>query len=191
MISMEFENGKISSGLHEECGVFGVYDLEGNDVATTIYYGLFALQHRGQESCGIAVSDTNGPLGKVRSHKGMGLVSEVIAHEDLEILNGNIGVGHVRYATAGESSIQNTQPLVLNYAKGTLALAHNGNLINTPELKRELEYTGAIFQTTVDTEIIAYHIARERLHSKTIEEAVGKTMRKLSGAYSLVIMSPR
>lgn len=191
MISMEYENGKNSTGLHEECGVFGVYDLDGNDVATTIYYGLFALQHRGQESCGIAVSDTNGPLGRVKSHKGMGLVSEVIAHEDLEALNGNIGVGHVRYATAGESTIQNTQPLVLNYAKGTLALAHNGNLINTPELKRELEYTGAIFQTTVDTEIIAYHIARERLHSKTIEESVSKTMKKLSGAYSLVIMSPR
>ena len=188
---MEYENGKNSTGLHEECGVFGVYDLDGNDVATTIYYGLFALQHRGQESCGIAVSDTNGPLGRVKSHKGMGLVSEVIAHEDLEALNGNIGVGHVRYATAGESTIQNTQPLVLNYAKGTLALAHNGNLINTPELKRELEYTGAIFQTTVDTEIIAYHIARERLHSKTIEESVSKTMKKLSGAYSLVIMSPR
>lgn len=188
---MEFENGKVSSGLYEECGVFGVYDLDGNNVASTIYYGLFALQHRGQESCGIAVSDTNGPLGRVKSHKGMGLVSEVIAHEDLETLNGNIGVGHVRYATAGESTIQNTQPLVLNYAKGTLALAHNGNLINTPELKRELEYTGAIFQTTVDTEIIAYHIARERLHSKTIEEAVAKTMKKLSGAYSLVIMSPR
>lgn len=188
---MEFENGNVSSGLHEECGVFGVYDLDGNDVASTIYYGLFALQHRGQESCGIAVSDTNGPLGKVKSHKGMGLVSEVISHEDLETLNGNIGVGHVRYATAGESTIQNTQPLVLNYAKGTLALAHNGNLINTPELKRELEYTGAIFQTTVDTEIIAYHIARERLRSKTIEEAVARTMKKLSGAYSLVIMSPR
>ncbi|NLZ83154.1 MAG: amidophosphoribosyltransferase, partial [Clostridiales bacterium] len=188
---MEFENSNVSSGLHEECGVFGVYDLDGNDVATTIYYGLFALQHRGQESCGIAVSDTNGPLGKVKSHKGMGLVSEVISYEDLETLNGNIGVGHVRYATAGESTIQNTQPLVLNYAKGTLALAHNGNLINTPELKRELEYTGAIFQTTVDTEIIAYHIARERLRSKTIEEAVARTMKKLSGAYSLVIMSPR
>ena len=171
---MEFENSNVSSGLHEECGVFGVYDLDGNDVATTIYYGLFALQHRGQESCGIAVSDTNGPLGKVKSHKGMGLVSEVISYEDLETLNGNIGVGHVRYATAGESTIQNTQPLVLNYAKGTLALAHNGNLINTPELKRELEYTGAIFQTTVDTEIIAYHIARERLRSKTIEEEIGR-----------------
>lgn len=188
---MEYENSNISSELHEECGVFGVYDLDGNDVASTIYYGLFALQHRGQESCGIAVSDTNGPLGRVKSHKGMGLVSEVISHENLEDLNGNIGVGHVRYATAGESTIQNTQPLVLNYAKGTLALAHNGNLINTPELKRELEYTGAIFQTTVDTEVIAYHIARERLHSKTIEEAVARTMKKLSGAYSLVIMSPR
>ncbi|WP_330617911.1 amidophosphoribosyltransferase [Mobilitalea sibirica] len=184
-------NGYIPDELHEECGVFGVYDLDGNDVVSTIYFGLFALQHRGQESCGIAVSDTNGPKGKVRSCKGMGLVSEVFTPEQMESLNGNIGVGHVRYSTAGESSIHNTQPLVLNYVKGTLALAHNGNLVNTPQLRRELEYTGAIFQTTIDTEVIAYHIARERLNSKTAEEAVVRAMKKLSGAYSLVIMSPR
>lgn len=180
-----------SDELHEECGVFGVYDLDGNDVVSTIYYGLFALQHRGQESCGIAVSDTKGPKGQVKSCKGMGLVSEVLLPENLEELKGNIGVGHVRYSTAGESSIHNTQPLVLNYIKGTLALAHNGNLVNTPELRRELEYTGAIFQTTIDTEVIAYHIARERLNSATAEEAVARAMKKLSGAYSLVIMSPR
>jgi amidophosphoribosyltransferase len=185
------ENSYIPEGLHEECGVFGVYDLNGNDVASTIYYGLFALQHRGQESCGIAVSDTNGPKGKVKSCKGMGLVSEVFTPENIENLTGNIGVGHVRYSTAGESSIHNTQPLVLNYVKGTLALAHNGNLVNTPELRKELEYTGAIFQTTIDTEVIAYHIARERLNTKSAEEAVAKAMKKLSGAYSLVIMSPR
>lgn len=178
--------------IHEECGVFGAYDLDGNDVVSSIYYGLFALQHRGQESCGIAISDTNGPKGKVKVWKGMGLVSEVFSPENLETLaGGNIGVGHVRYSTAGGSNISNTQPLVLNYVKGTLALAHNGNLVNTPELRRELEYTGAIFQTTIDSEVIAYHIARERLNSKTVEEAVSRAMKKISGAYSLVIMSPR
>ncbi len=184
-------NSYIPDEIHEECGVFGVYDLDGNDVVSTIYYGLFALQHRGQESCGIAVSDTKGPKGKVKSCKGMGLVSEVCTEEHLERLSGNLGVGHVRYSTAGESSIHNTQPLVLNYVKGTLSLAHNGNLVNTPELRRELEKTGAIFQTTIDTEVIAYHIARERLGSATVEEAVAKAMKKLAGAYSLVIASPR
>lgn len=184
-------NNYCSDGIHEECGVFGVYDLDGNDVVSTIYYGLFALQHRGQESCGIAVSDTSGPKGKVKAWKGMGLVSEVFTPEHLDTLSGNIGVGHVRYSTAGESNINNTQPLVLNYIKGTLALAHNGNLVNTPELKRELEITGAIFQTTIDSEVIAYHIARERLNSATVEEALSRAMTKLSGAYSLVIMSPR
>lgn len=184
-------NSYIPDEIHEECGVFGAYDLDGNDVVSTIYYGLFALQHRGQESCGIAVTDTKGPKGKVKSCKGMGLVSEVCTEENLERLSGNLGVGHVRYSTAGESSIHNTQPLVLNYVKGTLSLAHNGNLVNTPELRRELEQTGAIFQTTIDTEVIAYHIARERLQSATVEEAVVRAMKKLSGAYSLVIASPR
>ncbi len=177
--------------IHEECGVIGVYDLKGADVVSTIHYGLFALQHRGQESCGIAVSETSGPKGKVQTCKGMGLVSEIFTEENLEQLKGNIGIGHVRYSTAGESNIHNIQPLVLNYIKGTLALAHNGNLVNTPELRRELEYTGAIFQTTIDSEVIAYHIARERLNTPTVEEAVARAMKKLSGAYSLVIMSPR
>lgn len=177
--------------LKEECGVFGVYDFDGADVASTIYYGLLALQHRGQESCGIAVSDTNGPKGKVMSSKEMGLVNEAFTPEQLEKLKGDIGVGHVRYSTAGSSTRENAQPLVLNYVKGTLGLAHNGNLVNAPELRRELEYTGAIFQTTIDSEVIAYHIARERLNSKTVEEAVGRAMEKIKGAYSLVIMSPR
>ena len=177
--------------LKEECGVFGVYDFDGHDVASTIYYGLLALQHRGQESCGIAVSDTNGPKGKVLSSKDMGLVNEAFTPEQLEKLKGDIGVGHVRYSTAGGSTRENAQPLVLNYVKGTLGLAHNGNLINAPELRRELEYTGAIFQTTIDSEVIAYHIARERLNSKSVEEAVGRAMTKIKGAYSLVVMSPR
>ena len=178
-------------GLHEECDVFGIYDLDGGDVASTIYYGLFALQHRGQESCGIAVSDTEGPKGKVLSAKGMGLVNEVFDSEKLGELKGNIGVGHVRYSTAGASNNYNIQPLVLNYVKGTLMLAHNGNLVNAPELRRELEFTGAIFQTTIDSEVIAYHIARERLNTGTVEDAVKNAMRKIKGAYSLVIASPR
>ena len=179
------------SGLHEECGVFGMYDFDGGDVASTIYYGLFALQHRGQESCGIAVSETNGPKGKVTSYKGMGLVNEVFTQDNLEPMHGDIGVGHVRYSTAGASTRENAQPLVLNYLKGTLALAHNGNLINAMELRKDLEYTGAIFQTTIDSEVIAYHIARERLNSNSVEEAVGRACQKIKGAFALVVMSPR
>lgn len=181
----------VGEKLREECGVFGMYDLDGNPVASEIYYGLFALQHRGQESCGIAVSDTNGPKGKVYVHKGMGLCNEAFTPEILEGLYGNIGVGHVRYSTAGSSTLENAQPLVLNYVKGTLAMAHNGNLVNAPQLRRELEYTGAIFQTTIDSEVIAYHIARQRIKTETVQEAVANAMKKLEGAYSLVIMSPR
>ena len=118
------EQKEITDKLREECGVFGIYDFSGENVASTIYYGLFALQHRGQESCGIAVSDTKGPKGKVLSHKGMGLVNEVFDSESMEKLAGDIGVGHVRYSTAGGSTRENAQPLVLNYIKGTLALAH-------------------------------------------------------------------
>ena len=175
----------------EECGVIGVYDFEGHDVASDIYYGLFALQHRGQESCGIAVSDTKGQFRKVDSYKDMGLVNEVFNPENLGQLKGDIGVGHVRYSTAGASTRENAQPLVINYVKGTLGVAHNGNLINATELRRELEYTGAIFQTTIDSEVIAYHIARERLHSRTAEEAVLRAAKKIKGAYALVVMSPR
>ncbi len=182
---------EVEEKLREECGVFGMYDLDGKDVAASIYYGLFALQHRGQESCGIAVSDTNGPKGKVTSYKGMGLVNEVFTGEELEQMRGDIGVGHVRYSTAGASTRENAQPLVLNYVKGTLALAHNGNLINAPELREELAYSGAIFQTTIDSEVVAYHIARERVKTKNVESAVLNAMKKIKGAYSLVIMSPR
>ena len=182
---------EVTDKIREECGVFGMYDFDGNDVASTIYYGLFALQHRGQESCGIAVSDTKGPKGKVVSSKDMGLIHEVFTPDSLDRLKGDIGVGHVRYSTAGSSTRENAQPLVLSYVKGTLGLAHNGNLINAPELRKELEYTGAIFQTTIDSEVIAYHIARERLKSATVEEAVGRAMNKIKGSYSLVIMSPR
>lgn len=191
MSEKKLEKNTLSHSLHEECGVFGMYDLDGNDVASTIYYGLFALQHRGQESCGIAVSDTCGPKGKVTVHKDMGLVNEVFTQDILDSMKGDIGVGHVRYSTAGASTRKNAQPLVLNYVKGTLGLAHNGNLINANDLRKELEYTGAIFQTTIDSEVIAYHIARERLNSKTVEEAVKLAAKKIKGAYALVVMSPR
>ena len=179
------------SGVGEECGVFGIYDLDGGDVALPIYYGLCALQHRGQETCGIAVSDTSGERGNICYHKDLGLVSEVFKAENLEKLRGNLGVGHVRYSTTGASTRENAQPLVLNYIKGTLALAHNGNLVNARELKEELIYGGAIFHTTTDSELIAYFIARERVHAKNVEEAVLKTARKIKGSYGLVVTSPK
>ena len=181
---------KVTTGLGEECGVFGAYDTDGGDVAPSIYYGLFALQHRGQESCGIAVTDTFGQR-KVISEKGLGHVDDVFNRETLSKLKGNLGVGHVRYSTAGGTRVENAQPLVINYVKGTLAIAHNGNLVNAIELRRELEYTGAIFQTTIDSEVIAYHIARERLKTHKAELAVKQAMQKIKGAYALVVNSPR
>ena len=185
---MDYE--KVKTGMGEECGVFGAYDMDGGDVAPSIYYGLFALQHRGQESCGIAVTDTYGER-KVHSKKGLGLVNDVFDEESLGALKGNLGVGHVRYSTAGGTRVENAMPLVLNYVKGTLAIAHNGNITNAVELRHELEYTGAIFQTTIDSEVIAYHIARERLKTKKAEEAVKNAMKKIQGGYALVISSPR
>lgn len=177
--------------LGEECGVFGMYDLDGDDVASSIYYGLFSLQHRGQESCGIAVSRTDGPQRNSSTCKGMGLVNEVFNADNLEKMKGDIGVGHVRYSTAGASTAENTQPLVLNYIKGTLLLAHNGNLVNAVDLRKELELSGAIFQTTIDSEVIAYLIARERLNAGKVEIAVKNAMQRIKGAYSLVVASPR
>ena len=177
--------------LREACGVFGIYDLSGKNAASSIYYGLSALQHRGQESCGIAICDTKGPKGNMDFHKGMGLVSEVFKEETLHRLQGNLGVGHVRYSTTGATTLVNAQPLVLNYAKGTLALAHNGNLVNTEALRKELEKTGALFHTTTDSEVLAHCIARERMTSATVEEAIRKAASRIRGAYGLVIASPR
>ena len=177
--------------IHEECGVFGVVSPEPVNAAGIAYYGLYALQHRGQESCGIAVSDTKGSKGNVSCYKDMGLLNEVFSSERLDSLKGNIGVGHVRYSTTGSSIRDNAQPLVINYVKGVLGLAHNGNLINAMALRDELAYTGAIFRTTIDSEVIAYVIARERLNCGSVEEAVARTMDRIKGAYSLVIMSPR
>ena len=181
--------GMASAG--EACGVFGMYDLNGGDVAQTIYYGLYALQHRGQESAGIAVTDTSNRDDKVFAHKDLGRVNEVFNADNLAALKGNLGVGHVRYSTAGASTRENSQPLVLAYLKGTLMLAHNGNLVNAPTLRRELAMSGAIFQTTTDTETIAYHIARERVKSRSVQEATVRALRKVQGSYSLVVASPR
>jgi amidophosphoribosyltransferase len=181
---------RVTTGLGEECGVFGAYDMDGGDVAPSVYYGLFALQHRGQESCGIAVTDTYGER-KMQSRKGLGLVNEVFDEESLQMLKGNLGIGHVRYSTAGASCAENAMPLVINYVKGILGLSHNGNLTNAIELRNELAYTGAIFQTTIDSEVIAYLIARERLKVDCVENAVKNAMKKLKGAYALVISSPR
>lgn len=178
-------------GVREECGVFGAYDRDGGNVAPLIYYGLCSLQHRGQESCGIAVSDTGEPPKNNQYHKDLGLVSEVFKKKDLDALHGDIGIGHCRYSTTGAPVRENAQPLVLNYIKGTLALAHNGNLINTAEIRRELEYSGAIFHTTTDSEMIAYLIARERVRTPSIEAAVKAAAKRLEGGYALVIKSPR
>ena len=177
--------------VKEECGVFGIFDPDGSNVAPTIYYGLMALQHRGQEACGIAISDTRGPVGNCICHKDAGLVSEVFHEKNLKEITGNLGIGHVRYSTTGGSRPENAQPLVISYIKGTLALAHNGNLVNTGDLKWELIQNGAVFHTTTDSEVIAFYLARERVHTRTVQEAVAATARKLSGAYALVIMSPQ
>ena len=173
--------------LHEECGVFGVFANKKSNVAATAYYGLFALQHRGQESCGIVVNDD----GVFNSYKDVGLVNDVFTPEILGNLGlGNMAVGHVRYGTTGANARLNAQPILVNHFKGRMALAHNGNLVNTYELRHELELAGSIFHTTSDTEVISYLITKERLGAPSIEEAVNRAMNKIKGAYSLVIMSP-
>lgn len=174
--------------LHEECGVFGVYDRgEVGDVSRLSYYGLYALQHRGQESCGIAVNDD----GVINLHKDTGLVNEVFTKEKLDSLTGQMAVGHCRYATTGSKRRSNAQPLLVRHIKGHMALAHNGNLTNAAELREQYEMEGAIFHTTTDTEVIAYTITKERIRQPSIERAVLAAMEKIAGAYSLVIMSPR
>ena len=172
--------------LREECGVFGVMGKEAFDIAHTVYYGLYALQHRGQESCGIVVNDD----GVFFSHKDLGLLSEVFDEERLgKFPQGSMAVGHVRYGTTGGNNRNNCQPIEVNHQKGKLALAHNGNLSNAVPLRDALELSGAIFHSTSDTEIIAYMITKERLSAPSIEEAVSRAVEKLDGAFSLVLMS--
>lgn len=173
--------------IHEECGVFGVFSENTADVASLAYYGLYALQHRGQESAGIVVNDD----GVFQSYRDVGLVNDVFTPEHLKTLGrGNIVVGHVRYATTGSDNRRNVQPIVINHHKGRLVLAHNGNLTNSYELRNELEQKGSIFHTTTDTEVIAYIIVQERLRCGSIEQAVSAAMDRIDGAYSLVISSP-
>ena len=174
--------------IKEECGVFGVYGSKNPRIAQTVYFGLFSLQHRGQESCGIAVNND----GVFKSYKDLGLVNDVFTPNIIEKLGeGNIAVGHVRYGTTGGNERSNAQPIVVNHIKGSMALAHNGNITNSYELRSQFEAKGSIFQTTSDTEVISYAIIEERLNSETIEEAVCKAMDKIKGAYSMIIMSPQ
>ena len=174
--------------IHEECGVFGVIAPTPCDVARISYYGLYALQHRGQESAGIVVNDD----GVFVSHKDLGLVSEVFSNEILSSLpQSTMAVAHTRYGTTGGTNRNNCQPIEVNHQKGRMALAHNGNLSNSAELRSALELSGAIFHTTSDTETIAYIITRERLRTASIEDAVSQAMHAFDGAYSLVVMSPQ
>ena len=173
--------------IHEECGVFGVFARETTDVASLAYYALYALQHRGQESAGIAVNDD----GVFTAYRDVGLVSEVFPKERLQALGtGSIAVGHVRYGTTGSDNKRNVQPILVNHFKGRMALAHNGNLTNSQELRQKLESSGSIFHTTTDSEVIAYIIVQERLKTSSIEAAVSAAMGHIEGAYSLVISSP-
>ncbi len=171
--------------LGEECGVFAIYDPKG-DVARSTYYGLYALQHRGQESCGIAVCKNKD----ISHHKGMGLVNEVFNDDIIEELDGTMALGHVRYPSGDERVLmENAQPLVVRYIKGNIALAHNGSLVNSGKLLSELTKGGSIFQASTDAEAIAYMIAKARVETGSIESAVEESMKHLWGAYSLVVMS--
>jgi len=174
--------------IKEECGIFGVYSKKPEKLAYMTCVGLSALQHRGEESCGIAINTD----GVISYHKNQGLVSDVFTNEVLDKLpEGNMSIGHVRYSTKATSNKENAQPIVIRHKKGNLAVAHNGNVTNATELRQELEDNGAIFTTTSDTEVICHIIVKERLKAKSTEEAIANTMKVLKGAYSLVIMSPQ
>ena len=173
---------------HEECGVVGIALPEKTDVASLAYYALYSLQHRGQQSAGIAVNDD----GVITSRSGEGLVNDVFNENNIKKMpQGRMTIGHVRYSAADGSADLNCQPLVVNHIKGTLAIAFNGKLTNDAELREKLELSGSIFHTTSDAEVIAYMITRERLSSKSVEEAMERSMPKLSGAYSIVMLSPK
>ncbi|OGO80386.1 MAG: amidophosphoribosyltransferase [Clostridiales bacterium GWC2_40_7] len=182
-----FDNEAAFGKLKEECGVFGVYSNDNLDVARLTYHGLYALQHRGQESAGIAVNDE----GTILQHKDMGLVPEIFNEVVLNHLKGKISIGHVRYSTTGASLRENAQPMVVKYKIGQLALAHNGNLVNAAELRNRMEENGAVFQTTSDTEVIANLISRYRVGSDNIEDTLQKVMKEIRGSYALVIVTPK
>ena len=168
----------------EECGVFGVYNNDRLDAARITYFGLYALQHRGQESCGIA----SYLDGEIRQYKNMGLVNEVFSDQAVKQLNGKAVIGHVRYSTTGASHLENAQPLVRQHKSGPVAIAHNGNLINNDQLRETLEQQGAIFQTTIDSEVIIGLIAKELTKTQDIEQAVSRVLPRLKGSFSLVIL---
>ena len=171
----------INSRLKEECGIFGIFGHE--DAASTTYLGLYALQHRGQESTGIVVSDGK----ELKVHREMGLVPEVFNEENLERLTGEMAIGHVRYSTTGSSEVKNAQPFKVDYYRGSLAVAHNGNLVNTNALRHRLEKAGSIFQSTMDSEIIVHLLAKSK--SATLEDALVESLPKLKGAYSLLLLT--
>lgn len=170
----------------EECGVFGIYNKSNLDSARLTYYALYALQHRGQESAGIAVNND----GALLFHKDMGLVPDIFNEDILNRLKGKIAIGHVRYSTTGANQRENSQPMVIKYRNGQLALAHNGNLVNASMIREKLEEDGVIFQSTIDSEVILNLISRFRLSTNNIEEAIVKMMREIKGAYSLVTLTP-
>lgn len=173
--------------IHEECGLFGIALKKKKKIAYDAYYALYALQHRGQEGAGIAISND----GVISLHKDAGLVNEVFTPQVLRGMSeGERAVAHVRYSTTGADKRLNAQPLMINHLKGRMAIAHNGNLTNDRELREELERKGSIFHTTSDTEVIAYTITKHRLTSSSLEEAVSKTMDDIKGAFSLLLMSP-
>ena len=169
------------SSIREECGVFGIFGHK--DSANLTYLGLYALQHRGQESAGIAISDGED----LSVFKDLGMVNQVFDVETLCALKGENSIGHVRYSTTGSSTVANAQPLVISYSKGKLALSHNGNLVNADELRKQLESGGSTFQTTTDSEVIANLIAK--LGKDSVEDALAGCMRRLKGAYALVILT--
>lgn len=175
--------------IHEECGVFGIFNREAEsvDTARCVYYALYALQHRGQEACGIAVNDGN----LISLYKDLGLVHEVFDEKILSGMKGSIAIGHARYSTTGGNNRRNIQPLGVDYIKGSLVIAHNGNVSNAALLRQELEQQGAVFQCTSDTEVIAFLIAKERLTVNSVEEAVARVAPRLEGSFSLLVMSPK
>ncbi len=173
----------LSDRPKEECGIFGIFGHK--EAAKLTYLGLYALQHRGQESAGIVISDEK----QVKSHKGMGLVTEVFKPEVLESLSGHLAIGHVRYSTMGSSALKNAQPFLVEYSRGSMAIAHNGNLINARELRGELESTGSIFQSTMDSEIIMHLLAKSR--KENFGEKITESLRRVKGAYSLLFLADK
>lgn len=186
--SLSFNDfNEVDDEIHEACGLFGVSNLDNFDTARLVFFGLYALQHRGQESCGIAINDN----GKIIGQKGIGLVPEVFTEKILDRMDGKSAIGHTRYSTTGGNSIENCQPLIINYKDGQIALAHNGNLVNASKIRYDLENQGAIFQTSTDSEVIANLISRNGLHCTSLEEVLKKTMEVIEGSYALVILTQK